>query len=48
MARAKRINRQAEQRQSWQQRHTLSVEAQRIMDHQDDLRNEVRGIARVI
>ncbi|WP_206448130.1 hypothetical protein [Agrococcus sp. KRD186] len=48
MARAKRTSRQADQRQTWQQRHTLSTEAQRIMEHQEDLRNEVRGMTRLI
>ncbi|GEK79035.1 hypothetical protein [Agrococcus baldri] len=48
MARAKRTDRQAQHRLSWQQRHTISVEAERIMDHQEDLRNEVRGLLRII
>ncbi|WP_318255409.1 hypothetical protein [Agrococcus baldri] len=43
-----RTTRQADQRQTWLQRHTLSIEAKRIMEHQEDLRNEVRGMTRLI
>lgn len=48
MARAKRTNRQAEQRLSWQQRHTIRVEADRILEQQDNLRNEIRGSMRFL
>lgn len=48
MGRATRTTRQAEQRLSWQQRHTLSVEAERIMEHQEELRNEVRATMRFL
>ncbi|MCH1884015.1 hypothetical protein [Agrococcus sp. ARC_14] len=48
MGRAQRSTRQATQRLSWQQRHTLSTEAERIMAKQEDLRNEVRTLMRLI
>lgn len=43
MARVKRTHRQAEHRLPWQQRHTLSPEAERIIEHQEQLRNAVRA-----
>lgn len=48
MAPAKHTGRQPEHRQSWLQRHTISAEAGRILEQQEDLRNEVRARMRFI
>jgi hypothetical protein len=48
MGRHDRTTRRAEQRLPWLQRHTLSTEAEQIMDQQADLRAEIRGITRLI
>lgn len=48
MGRHERTTRQAQQRLPWLQRHTLSAEGERIMDEQEQLRNEIRGITRLI
>lgn len=48
MARAKSNARHMRQRMTWQQRYTLRVEADRLLDQHDDLRIEVRTRLRAI
>ena len=48
MGRTQRSTRNGQHRQSWQQRHTLRVEANRLMEQHDDLRTAIRAQFRAI
>lgn len=48
MGRTQRSTRHGQHRLSWQQRHTIRAEADRLLEQNDDLRNEIRAQFRAI